>query len=651
MAACALLAAGPAPAATLEVSGGAVLARLPDQDLRITPLPAAIRSAGGEQEAWPALASPLLEDLGDGARVTTHRGIREIWRPSTGDHRIEIGADLLHGAAATDVLVLAWSVERALTPASRLVTEVPLSLWLDAGSPDPLVVDATALRERLRPRPPAHPSPLADAICPDDRRVECDGAGNVADEQAFLDAFTGTASPGCGTVTRTLDVTPGVLEPILVFSDFSDVSAWTLNGRAGTIGNPVLDDASRRVLRLTSSFSESGSAFVSNPVPLAADSSFRAFFRFRISLPGGAADPDGLGADGMAFVVQNVANTAGGLGGGIGYQGILQSVGVEFDTWDNGAWDDFSGNHVGIDVAGNIDSIVQAPVARRMNDGDVWSAWVDYDGRSDRLEVRIDVAGVRPALPIVTTTVDLPAILGGTDAFVGFTSGTGAAYGAHDVLEFVFEAYAPVACPYRSVQSVTSTITDECGNAASCSRLFWVADTSPPMLLPAAPLTGCRQVLFAEAGPSGAPAAPTVDVIDECGGSFTVVNDRTAGGNQASDVYPCGLTSVIFEATDDCGNAARCLVIVSAVPPARPEPVGPALRVRKNAVSEPVLDWSLSAAPPGSTFTVLVSDGLPHPFPLARTGTLRSWTDLGAFARIRWYDVRTLDCAEQLSED
>lgn len=39
----------------------------------------------------------------------------------------------------------------------------------------------------------------------------------------------------------------------------------------------------------------------------------------------------GCGADGLVFVVQTNSNKVGG-GGGIGYQGIPNSVGVELDT-------------------------------------------------------------------------------------------------------------------------------------------------------------------------------------------------------------------------------------------------------------------------------------------------------------------------------
>ena len=216
------------------------------------------------------------------------------------------------------------------------------------------------------------------------------------------------------------------------YPDFSDLSGFTLNGSAAGL-NP-----SGNVLNLTDGLGQGGSAFLTNSVTLNNQSSFSTAFQFRIDDPVGASDNDGQGADGIVFVVQTVANNVGGGGGGIGYLGIGNSVGVEFDTWNNGTFDDFDGNHVGIDLGGSVDSVVQGSVATRMNNGAIWSAWVDYDGLNDLLEVRISENNVRPGSAFLSLTVDLVAQLGTADAFIGFTSGTGAAGGDHDILNWTF---------------------------------------------------------------------------------------------------------------------------------------------------------------------------------------------------------------------
>ncbi len=229
----------------------------------------------------------------------------------------------------------------------------------------------------------------------------------------------------------------------ITYSDFSDLSAFQLNGSAATISNPV-----GNALRLTDGLSQSGSAFLTNTISLNNQASFSAAFDFRITDPIGISDSDGQGADGLVFVIQTVSNTAGGSGGGIGYQGLANSVGIEFDTWNNGYWDDYDGNHVGIDINGNVNSVVQRSVTPRMNNGAIWSAWIDYNGLTDLLEVRISDNGIRSASAFLSYTVDLESVLGSPNAFIGFTSGTGAAGGDHDILNLEFrDDYNPVDVP------------------------------------------------------------------------------------------------------------------------------------------------------------------------------------------------------------
>lgn len=228
------------------------------------------------------------------------------------------------------------------------------------------------------------------------------------------------------------------------YSDFSDLSDFQLNGSAATITNPA---APGNALRLTNSFSQKGSAFFTDSFALTSDTSFSTRFDFRISAPMGSADLDGRGADGLMFVINTLPNTLGGAGGNLGYKGLTDSLGVEFDTWNNGAWDDFNGNHAGINLAGNMDSVVQAPVATRMNNGAVWTAWIDYDGASNLLEVRLSDSGLRSALALLSLNVDLGSVLGAPNAFVGFSSGTGDATGYHDILNFEFRDFVAVGEP------------------------------------------------------------------------------------------------------------------------------------------------------------------------------------------------------------
>lgn len=228
----------------------------------------------------------------------------------------------------------------------------------------------------------------------------------------------------------------------VTFADFSDPSSLTLNGNAA-----VVTSSDGKVLRLTSAGpSQSGSGFGTQTINAA---TFSTYFTFRITAPGGTVfDCNRVGgADGLVFVVQNVSASIGGAGQGIGYDGVGHSVGVEWDTWCNAGNNDPSSNHLGIDINGNVNHGAGSPntlnVANSFDDGSLWYAWVDYDGTT--LEVRTNQTGVRPTDAMLSRTLNLTSILGSTSAYVGFTSGTGADWGNHDILSWQYrDTFNPI---------------------------------------------------------------------------------------------------------------------------------------------------------------------------------------------------------------
>lgn len=240
----------------------------------------------------------------------------------------------------------------------------------------------------------------------------------------------------------------------IIFPDFSDLSPLTLNGQSAVIdgSGPVTAADGAKVLRLTDNYGQNSSAFLTTAIPLVDSGGFKASFstefQFQITTPPNTfGDEDGPGADGICFVVQTVSNTAGGGGGDIGYGGIGKSLGIEYDTYDNGpGLSDFDGNHIGVDLNGNIASVAVQNVPSRMNDGDLWNSWVDYNGDTQSLEVRLAKnSTVRPTAANLAYNVDLANVLGQPNAFVGFTSGTGAGMGLHDIRSWTFtNTYAPI---------------------------------------------------------------------------------------------------------------------------------------------------------------------------------------------------------------
>ena len=271
----------------------------------------------------------------------------------------------------------------------------------------------------------------------------------------------------------------------VTFPNFADVSLLQINGDAEQ-ENTALDGA---VLQLTPSLTEqAGSAFLKVPMRLQNNGSFSTYFAFRLTAPGGSwLDEDCvLGADGITFTVQSVGkNALGGTGGNLGCYlgmegvGIDHSFSVEFDTWysdwvpgqqtidfdprlPQGQQNDCpeaerniptaDANHVELAFDGRFNfvngqyiPIAFSHVNAPMNDGNIWYAWIDYNGATEQLEVRLNQAPNRPASPKLAYNFRALDHLTSADAYVGFTGGTGPIFNQQDILFWEMKPYyAPI---------------------------------------------------------------------------------------------------------------------------------------------------------------------------------------------------------------
>ena len=238
----------------------------------------------------------------------------------------------------------------------------------------------------------------------------------------------------------------------VTFTDFSYTSGLQLNGAAST---PVTGDGN--VLRLVPGSSGSGSAFTTQTYNA---SSFSTYFSFRINGAGGVGDLSGeTGGDGFAFVIQNTSPTSlGDSGGWIGYVGVGNSIAVEFDTFNNGYgncpysggigyFNDSNTNHIGLDANGSLTTISSTELIQsRFDDGNLWHAWIDYDGT--QLGVRANQTGIRPTDALFLYAFDISSYLGGSTGYLGFTGGIAAAYGNYDIPSLEYrDKYDPIAAP------------------------------------------------------------------------------------------------------------------------------------------------------------------------------------------------------------
>lgn len=104
----------------------------------------------------------------------------------------------------------------------------------------------------------------------------------------------------------------------------------------------------------------SGSAFINRKVTLNDNYQFSA--KFTISMPDACVDDAGVytrepGGDGIAFVIQPSSDPTGTAGGGMGYQGIDNSLIVEMDSFFNGGYY-FKGDASGFDNWGFSNQVI-----------------------------------------------------------------------------------------------------------------------------------------------------------------------------------------------------------------------------------------------------------------------------------------------------
>ena len=266
-----------------------------------------------------------------------------------------------------------------------------------------------------------------------------------------IDNLVGDATllaPRTALVTIVDDETG--LEPIIDLDRFDDAASLKFNG------NAVLADDG---LRLTNSGNQTGSAFFARPLAIDENTSWATQFQFQLS--GGSG-----GADGFTFMLQNDAealNSLGDGGGDLGYgsgentaTGIARSLAIEFDTYQN-SWD-INNNHISVLRDGNVNNALTTIAAPfDLNNGDVLNAWVEYDGNTNLLEVSLADTAIKPDAAL-SLNIDLASVLG-SQAFLGFSAGTGGLTNNHDIKSWeVTSNSSLLAAPPTSVSLNKETI-------------------------------------------------------------------------------------------------------------------------------------------------------------------------------------------------
>ena len=172
----------------------------------------------------------------------------------------------------------------------------------------------------------------------------------------------------------------------------------------------------------TETMNQSGSIWNKNKIDLTKP--FDYFFNVYL----GCKDADG--ADGIVFVLQPVSTSLGSTGEGLGFQGIVPSIGVTIDTWQNAEQNDPPYDHISIQANGDVNHLspnnLAGPVTALAGSDNIEDCkWhileINWEPSTDYMVIKMD--GVLR----LSMQKDIIASIFNNDPMVywGFTSATG----------------------------------------------------------------------------------------------------------------------------------------------------------------------------------------------------------------------------------
>jgi hypothetical protein len=195
---------------------------------------------------------------------------------------------------------------------------------------------------------------------------------------------------------------------------------------------------------------EASSAFYATPVNV---QSFTTDFTFQLTNPA---------ADGFTFTIQNTGvNALGGFGGTLGYApSVGRSVAIKFDLHDNAGEGLDSTGLFADGILPTVPSIDLTGTGIDLHSGDKMSAHITYNGTTLNLTITdtITSATWSRAFP-----VNIPAIVGGSTAYVGFTAATGELASTQQILNW---SYVAAQVPYDPKGFPSATGLSTSGSAS-----------------------------------------------------------------------------------------------------------------------------------------------------------------------------------------
>ncbi|MDP9338292.1 MAG: chitobiase/beta-hexosaminidase C-terminal domain-containing protein [Acidobacteriota bacterium] len=313
---------------------------------------------------------------------------------------------------------------------------------------------------------------------------------SVASTQTIKAVATLAGLSNSPVASATYTITAGGTGINFVNGFSSSQSVMTFNG------STVLNDT--RLQLTNGGFYQAGSAWFNTPVNI---TNFTNDFAFQL---------ENADADGITFTIENNGlNSLGGAGGGLAYTGILKSVAIKFDLYNNNGEGDDSIGIFQNGAAPYTPSIDLNSSGIDLHNGDTFSVHMTYNGVTLAMTITDGVTG---AVYSTSWAINIPQVIGSNTAYVGFTGGTGGTTASQKIETWTYltntitqqatatPTFSPAAGTYLGAQTVT--ISD----ATSGAAIFYTTDGSTPA-------TTAGGSTLAYSGPLTVTSTKTIKVI------------------------------------------------------------------------------------------------------------------------------------------
>ena len=219
------------------------------------------------------------------------------------------------------------------------------------------------------------------------------------------------------------------------------------------------------------SMNTNGSVWNNNKIDL------RISFDFQFNVFLGCSDASG--ADGIVFALQPLSTSVGSAGGGLGFDGVVPSIGVTLDTYQNTGNNDPYYDHIDFQYNGNLNHIGTPPAISATSDNVEDCNWhtlrITWDAPSTTYTAYFDgILRITTVNDLVTTTFK-----GDPMVFWGFTGSTGGSSNLQQFCTALTPAYKQLSNQKRCIGEPI-TFYDSTISFAPLFKRYWdFGDNSP----------------------------------------------------------------------------------------------------------------------------------------------------------------------------